>query len=145
LGDVTAVILADDEPTAAETRAAELALLRRIAAEAVLIQDDAEQLLRQVRAREPLAELAPRGGRLTSRFIALARALPRSDDAEIRRYCMRLREVFDHHAMMLSASLDLLAVGWRSERLEDELDRIAGLGRPAIWLEDVRASLLLER
>ena len=59
-------------------------------------------------------------------------------------YGERLREVFDHHALMMSASLELLAVAWRSERLEDEVDRIAGLGRPAAWLEDIRAALLLE-
>jgi hypothetical protein len=126
------------------TRADELKLLRRIAAEAVILQDDAEQLLREVRARERLAVLAPRGGRLMSRFVALGRALPSSQDPEIQRYCSRLREVFDHHAMMLSASLDLLAVAWRSERLEDELDGITGLGRPAGWLEDIRMALLLE-
>jgi hypothetical protein len=141
---VTAVILAEDELTPAETRAAELALLRRIAAEAVILQDDAEQLLRRVRAREPLAVLAPLGGRLTSRFVALARTLPASNDPEVQRYCARLREVLDHHALMLSASLDLLAVAWRSERLEDELDRISGLGRPAGWLEDIRSALALE-
>jgi hypothetical protein len=144
LADVTAVILAEDDPSGAEIRAAELALLRRIASEAVIVQDDAEQLLRQIRAREPLAVLAPVGGRLTSRFVGLARALPASADPEVQRYCARLREVLDHHALMLSASLDLLAVAWRSERLEDELDRISGLGRPAGWLEDIRMALVLE-
>jgi hypothetical protein len=70
--------------------------------------------------------------------------LPVSADPEIRRYCAGLREVFDHHALMISASLDLLAVCWRSERLEDEVDRIAGLGRPAERLESIRIALLLE-
>ena len=144
LADVHAVILGEQEPTAAERRDAELALLRRIAAEALILQDAAEELLLQIRAREPLAELAPRGGRLTSRFVALAQALPASADPEIQRYSMRLREVLDHHALMLSTSLDLLAVAWRSERLEEEVDRIAGLGRPAGWLEDIRMALMLE-
>lgn len=144
LDDVTAVILVDDEPRPAEITAGELALLRRIAAEAVILQDEAEALLRDVRAREPLAQLAPRGGRLASRFVALAQALPVSDDPDVQRYGARLHEVLDHHALMMSASLELLAVAWRSERLEDELDRIAGLGRPAAWLEDIRAALLLE-
>jgi hypothetical protein len=141
LDDVRAVVVAEDE---AGARSRELALLRRIAAEAVILQDDAEELLRDVRAREPLAELAPRGGRLTSRFIALAAALPRSSDPRVRAHAERLREVLDHHALMLSASLDLLAVCWRSERLEDEVDRITGLGRPARWLEDIRFELLME-
>ena len=47
-------------------------------------------------------------------------------------------------ALMLSTSLDLLAVCSRSQRLEDEVDRIAGLGRPARWLEDIRLDLLVE-
>jgi hypothetical protein len=124
--------------------AGELARLRRIAAEAVILQDEAEELLRDVRARGPLAQLAPRGGRLASRFVALAQALPVSADPAVQRYGVRLREVLDHHALMMSASLELLAVAWRSERLEDELDRLTGLGRPAGWLEDIRAALMLE-
>ncbi len=141
LDDVRAVVVAEDDHGA---RARELALMRRIAAEAVILQDDAEALLRDVRAREPLAELAPRGGRLTSRFLALAAALPRSSDPCVREHAQRLHEVLDHHALMLSSSLDLLAVCWRSERLEDEVDRINGLGRPARWLEDIRFELLME-
>src|SRR5215213_10116370 len=115
LDDVTAVIISEDEPRCAEIRAGELAQLRRIAAEAVILQDEAEQLLQDVRAREPLAELAPRGGRLASRFVALAQTLPVSGDPAVQRYGERLREVFDHHALMMSASLELLAVAWRSE------------------------------
>jgi hypothetical protein len=126
------------------SRASELALLRRIAAEAVILQDDAEVLLGAIRAREPLAELAPRGGRLSSRFLTLAAALPASHDPYVRACSARLREILDHHALLLSASLDLLAVAWRSERLEDEIDRITGLGRPARWLEDLRLELLVE-
>jgi hypothetical protein len=140
LADVRAVIVAEDD----DTRPHELALLRRIAAEAVILQDDAEQILREIRDRGPLAELAPRGGRLTSRFVALTAALPPSRDPLVRAYVIRLREVLDHHAMMLSTSLDLLAVCARSERLEDEVDRITGLGRPARRLEDIRLDLLVE-
>jgi hypothetical protein len=141
LDDVRAVVVTADYEHA---RARDLALLRRIAAEAVILQDDAEALLQEIRAREPLAELAPRGGRLTSRFVALAAALPLSTDPCVRRLATQLKEVLDHHALMLSTSLDLLAVCWRSERLEDEVDRIAGLGRPARWLEDIRLELLVE-
>ncbi len=140
LEDVRAVIVAEDD----DTRPHELALLRRTAAEALILQDDAEQLLREIRDRGPLADLAPRGGRLTSRFISLAAALPASRDPLVRAYVTRLREVLDHHALMLSASLDLLAVCARSQRLEDEVDRIRGLGRPARWLEDIRFELLVE-
>ena len=140
LEDVRAVIVAEDD----DTRPCELALLRRTAAEALILQDDAEQLLREIRDRGPLAELAPRGGRLTSRFLSLAAGLPASRDPLVRTYVTRLREVLDHHALMLSASLDLLAVCARSQRLEDEVDRIRGLGRPARWLEDIRLDLLVE-
>ena len=138
--DVRAVIVAEDD----DTRPVELALLRRIAAEALILQDDAEVLLSEIRDRGPLADLAPRGGRLASRFLALAAALPSSRDPVVRAYASRLHEILDHHALMLSASLDLLAVCARSERLEDEVDRIAGLGRPARWLEDIRLDLLVE-
>ena len=110
----------------------------------MILQDEAEQFLCEVRDRRPLAVLAPRGGRLTSRFCALAAALPASRDPIVRGYSERLREIFDHHALMLSSSLDLLAVAWRSERLEDELDRLAGLGGPARRLEDLRMDLLVE-
>lgn len=141
LDDVSAVMLGDDEPSA---RDAGLRVLTRIAAEAVILQDEAELLLREVRDREPLAVLAPRGGRLTSRFCALIVALPVSRDPLVQGYSERLREILEHHALMLTSSLDLLAVAWRSERLEDELDRIAGLGRPARRLEDLRMDLLVE-
>jgi hypothetical protein len=131
-------------PVALPDRDADLRLLTRIAAEAVILQDDAEALLREVRGRGELAVLAPRGGRLASRFCALGAMLPASGDPLIEDYGARLREVLDHHALMLTASLDLLAVAFRSERLENEIDRISGLGRPARWLEDIRMDLLVE-
>lgn len=143
LDDVRAVVLRE-EPVCGDERAEQLRLLRRIAAEAVILQDDAEQLLREIRAREPLTVLAPRGGRLASRFVALGRSLPASRDPQICAYASRLHEVLDHHALMLSTSLDLLAVAFRSERLEEEVDRINGLGRPARWLDDLRLELLVE-
>jgi hypothetical protein len=136
------VVLADEDGPSG--RDAALRMLTRIAAEAVILQDEAEELLREVSRRGELAVLAPRGGRLTSRFCALAAALPASRDPLIQQYDARLREVLDHHALMVSTSLDLLAVAWRSERLEHELDGIAGLGRPARWLEDIRMDLLVE-
>jgi hypothetical protein len=144
--EVTAVVVDDGHDPAASqcARSRNICSLRRIAAEALIVQDDAEELLREIRERAPLAELAPRGGRLTSRFVALAAALPTSRDPQVQRYAARMREVLDHHALMLSASLDLLAVAWRSDRLEDEIDRITGLGRPAQRLEELRMELLLE-
>ena len=84
------------------------------------------------RVVEVTVHLDPPSSQVASRFVGLAQALPVSDDPAVQRYGARLREILDHHALMMSASLELLAVAWRSERLEDEIDRIAGLGRPAM-------------
>lgn len=139
LTDVRAVIVPED---AQERRERELGMLRAIAAEGVIRQDEAEALLEEIRERRPLAELAPRGGRLASRFVSLRGALPQSADPQVERYAGVLRMVFDHHALMISSSLDLLAVDWRSERMAEQLDRLDGLGAPARWLEAVRAELI---
>jgi hypothetical protein len=62
-------------------------------------------------------------------------------DAELRRHCDVVARALDHHAMMLSASLDLLAAEWRSERMTEHLARVDGLGAPAQWLRAVGAEL----
>jgi hypothetical protein len=116
--------------------------LRRIVAEAVIWQDKAEELLVDISHREPLAELAPRGGPLIRRFCELKARLPESRDPAIRRYTDVLGPVLDHHALMLNASLDMLAVDWRSERIVAELERIEGLGAPAQRLDLIRAELV---
>jgi hypothetical protein len=143
--DLTAVVVVVDdevdEARAAADRAAAWKALRRIAAEAIIRQDEAEDLLAAIHDREPLSDLAPRGGRLVSRFVALRNELPEADDSALRRHVSVLQKVFDHHALMLSSSLDLLAVDWRSERMVEELQKIDGLGAPAQWLEAVRAEL----
>ena len=115
--------------------------LRAIVAEAVIWQDAADDLLAAISRREPLAELAPRGGPLIRRFCELRAQLPESDDHELRQLTDELGPVLDHHAMLLSASLDMLAVDWRSQRLVDELERIDGLGPPAERLERIRTHL----
>jgi hypothetical protein len=130
-----------DEARRAVERAEAWEALRRIVAEAVIRQDEAEVLLADIRGREPLAALAPRGGRLVSRFVALRGDLPCFQDAALLRHTSVLEKVFDHHALMLTSSLDLLAVDWRSERMVEELEKIDGLGAPAQWLEAVRAEL----
>jgi hypothetical protein len=141
--DVRATVLdeADVERQAISEEQA-LAALRRIVAEAVIWQDAAEELLVDVRAREPLAIVAPRGGELVSRFVALSRTLPDPRDADLRRQVDLVRSVLEHHAMLLSTSIDLLSVDWRSERVVEQLERIDGLGQPAQWLEAVRAELV---
>jgi hypothetical protein len=116
--------------------------LRTIVAEAVIRQDDAVELLAAISRREPLAELAPRGGPLIKRFCDLKERLPESDDPELRRMTGVLGPVFDHHALLLSSSLDMLAVDWRSPRIVEQLERLDGLGPPAERLESIRAELV---
>ncbi len=131
----------DDEPPPPSTEEA-WRELRKIVAEAVIWQDKAEELLVDIRHREPLAELAPRGGPLIRRFCELRVRRPVSNDPNIRRITDMLGPVLDHHALMLSSSLDMLAVDWRSDRIVAELERIDGLGAPAERLEGVRAALV---
>jgi hypothetical protein len=128
-------------PDLAGERARLQAVLRAIVAEAVIWQDEAEAVLAEIRDRQPLAEVAPRGGPLISRFVALACRLPESSDPEIRRHTTILRMVFDHHALMLKSSMEMLAFDWRSERIVEQIEKIDGLGAPASWLEAVRDEL----
>src|SRR5690242_10189669 len=65
------------------TRADVLGRLRRIAAEAVILQDEAVIVMGDIRAREPLCEVAPRGGRIVSRFVALKVALPMTREPDL--------------------------------------------------------------
>ena len=115
--------------------------LRAIVAEAVIWQDAADEVLAAISRREPLAELAPRGGPLVRRFCELRSRLPDSDDVELRRITDVLGSVLDHHALMLSSSLDMLAADWRSDRIVRELERITGLGAPARRLDEIYARL----
>jgi hypothetical protein len=116
--------------------------LRLIVAEAVIRQDQADELLAAISRREPLAKLAPRGGPLVRTFFDLRDRLPESQDPELRRITEVLAPVFHHHALMINSSLDMLAADWRSERLVEELERITGLGAPAERLERIREELV---
>jgi hypothetical protein len=134
----------DDEAEAMRAAPREQAWreLRAIVAEAVIWQDEANEVLAAISRREPLAELAPRGGPLVRRFCELRDRLPESDDPELRRITDVLGPVLDHHALMLSSSLDMLAVDWRSPRIVEELEKIEGLGAPGERLESIRAELV---
>jgi hypothetical protein len=116
--------------------------LRAIVAEAVIRQDQADELLAAVSRREPLNQLAPRGGPLVRRFFELRDLLPVSDDPDLNRITAVLAPVLHHHALMVNSSLDMLACDWRSERLVFELERITGLGAPAERLEAIREELV---
>jgi hypothetical protein len=131
----------DPEPDPAAARAEARDALKRIVAEAVLIQDFAEDILEGVRAQRPHAELAGPGGVLVARFLALRDELSSTTDLELDGHREVVARVLDHHAMMLSAGLDLLAVDWRSDRSAQQLERIEGLGAPAQWLRTVATEL----
>lgn len=115
--------------------------LRRIVAEAVILQDEAESLIRGVHARQPLGLLAPRGGPLVRRFFSLRDRLPTcaaADDLRIRR---QVDAILHHHALTLSFALDLLACEWRSPRMSDLIERLDGLGAPAQDLDRIYSEL----
>jgi hypothetical protein len=114
--------------------------LRRIVDETVLLQGLAEDLLDGIRARRSLSELARPGGALIDRFLVLRASLPEPADPRSREIARVLRETLDHHAMMLSCSLALLG-DLRPERVSDQLDRLDGLGAPALRVCALQAQL----
>jgi hypothetical protein len=135
-GSGQAVIGEADPPISARTA------MRRIAAEAVILQDEAEAVVRGARAREGLGFLAPRGGPLVRRFFVLRDSLPKTcespADEELRR---QLDAILHHHALAVWVAMDLLACEWRSERIADQLDALDGLGEPAVQLDQLYAAL----
>jgi hypothetical protein len=118
------------------------AAMRRIAAEAVILQDEAEAVVRGAQAREGLGFLAPRGGPLVRRFFGLRDLMPRAcddpGDEELRR---QLDAILHHHALAVWVALDLLACEWRSEKIGRQLDALDGLGEPAAHLDQLYAEL----
>jgi hypothetical protein len=127
-------------PDPAAARAALLA----IADEALALQHEGQELMAEISAEGPLEHLAPRGGPLVSRFVALRRELPPCPPGKLASAREILDMVLANHAMAIHAALDLLAVSWRSERMTAELHRLEGLGRPAIWLVTIREELAEE-
>ena len=118
--------------------------LLALADEALELQCEGEQLMAEIAAEGALDDLSERGGPLISRFVAMRRELPECGDPILRSAAEVLDMVFANHALALHAALDMLAVNWRSERMRDELHRLEGLGRPAIWLRTIRAELAEE-
>ena len=121
----------DGDPRVEDAAAREQ--LERIVDEAILLQGLTEDILAGIRARRSLAELAPPGGALVSRFVALRAAVPEPADVHLRAAACTLRETLDHHAVMLSCSLGLLG-DLRPDRVGEQLDRLEGLGAPAVRL-----------
>jgi hypothetical protein len=120
-----------------------LALLA-LAEEALELQAEGEQVMAEISDEGPLDELSRRGGPLISRFEEMRRELPECGDPMLRSAADVLGMIFANHALALNSALDLLAVSWRSERMRDELHRLEGLGRPAIWLHTIRDELAEE-
>jgi hypothetical protein len=118
------------------------AVLRRIAAEAVILQDQAEAVLAAVARHERLGAVAPRGGPLVSRFFRLREQLPVGcDDPRLDRLRAVLDTIFYHHAMQLATAMEFLTFDGRSEELHRQVSGFTGLGAPAALLEEVYAEL----
>lgn len=118
------------------------AVLLRIAAEALILQDEAEAVLLAVSRHGHLGVVAPRGGPLVSRFFALADQLPpRCADARLQRVSATLGTLCRHHALQVATALEFLASDGRSPLLHDQVSRYGGLGAPAALLEDLYREL----
>lgn len=119
-----------------------LPILRRIVAEALILQDEAEAVLASVRRHEHLGWVAPRGGPLVRRFFALRDELPRrSLEGDLARLTATLDTVLLHHAMQVSTALEFLAVEGRSESMRRQVELIGSLGEPGVLLEDAYRQL----
>jgi hypothetical protein len=117
-------------------------VLLRIAAEAVILQDEAEAVLAAVSQHEHLGLVAPRGGPLVRRFFGLRDELPcRCDDPELNRIRALLDTIFYHHAMQVATALEFLASDGRSELLYRQVSGFGGLGAPAQLLDEVYREL----
>lgn len=116
-------------PLAARPAHDELDRLLRLAQEGFYWQGDVEDLLVAIRDGGDLGDLSRAGGPIISRFEAMRVELRAIAHPELREYVVALDEVFANHAMLLHCALDLLAVSWRSERLQEEQARLGGVGR----------------
>jgi hypothetical protein len=116
--------------------------LRRTVAEALILQDAAEDLLATFHDRPEPAEAARSCGRITRRLVQLREALPSGDDPEVDVCTGALEQVLDHHILMLKTSVGLLSGAERSERLAERLDAVDGLGDAARRLEAIRFDIL---
>jgi hypothetical protein len=118
------------------------AILLRIAAQGVLLQDEAEAVLVAVSHHEHLGIVAPRGGPLVQRFFSLRDQLPsRCADPQLNRLRAVLDTIFYHHAMQVATALDFLALDGGSELLSRQVSGFTGLGAPAELLEEVYREL----
>lgn len=117
-------------------------VLRSIAVEAVILQDEAEAALRDIRAHASLGMVAPRAGPLVRRFFALGDQLPtevaQPGQAQL---ADEMAAILRHHAMALSVAMEFLADEWRSAAMKRHVDELTDLGGPARRLDEICALL----
>jgi hypothetical protein len=119
-------------------------LVRRIAVEAVSLQDRAEAVIRDIHEGRPLGDVARAGGPLVRSFLALEAQLPPSSDAdaELSGLLSRIRAILRYHAELLHQGIELLAMmPLGSPRLEEQRRKLDGLGPPADELRHLKAQL----
>ncbi len=117
-------------------------VLLRIAAEALILQDEAEAVLLAASQHAHLGVVAPRGGPLVSRFFALRDELPHAcPDPRLDSLRRVLGTVLHHHALQVATALEFLACDGRTPAVDEHLSRLGGLGAPAALLEKVFSEL----
>ena len=116
--------------------------LLRVAAEALILQDQADEVLDRIRRHHPLGETAPPGGALVRRFFGLAHTVGgHCADTGQERVRADLETILGHHAHLLSLAMELSAYEWRSERLRQQVESLTGTGVPGRRLEQLYAAL----
>ena len=138
---VSSVVYVVDDGVGVHAPPVQRAQLRRIVAEAVVLQDQAAELVCDIRRRDPLHELASRGGPIARRFFELRRQIPPPGDGEMARQCETASTVLDHHGTMVTFALELAAMEWRGDAISEQLERLDGLGAPAERLDALYTEL----
>ena len=126
---------------APRTYAEDLFALRSIAHEGLAREEEVQRLLFAVRDDYRLASLAPEAGELVSRYLALRRELREVKSYRLQPYAAALSEVFDYLAQLLYYAIDLLAMSWRSVRLQEQQDQVGPIGPQADRLDRIVAEL----
>jgi hypothetical protein len=115
--------------------------LRKLAWEGLYWEGEVEEMLCAVRDDARLADVAPRSGKLVSRYCEMRRELRRIDSPELQRHVRALSEIFDYLAQLLHHAVALLGTSWRSERLREQQRRVGPVGPQAERLRSVVAEL----
>ena len=117
-------------------------VLLEIVCEALILQDEAEAVLVAVSRHDHLGNVAPRGGPVGRRFLALQERLPaRYADPQLDRLRANVSTILYHHAVQVATALEFLAVDGRSERLHRQVSEWGDLGLAARSLEEVYQEL----